>query len=84
MALQVGLEIIALVIVVFLLIILMRELHMRRSVRKFRKDTGDLRNQVYLLQTEERNFRDGEYKRVVDENRDMKGKLGMGRAQQKK
>jgi len=84
MAVQVGLEIVALVIVVFLLIILMRELQTRRMVRRFRKDINDLRNQVFLLQTEERNFRDNEYRRLVEENKELKAKLGAGRAAQKK
>jgi len=84
MALEVGLEIVALVIVVFLLIILMRELAVRRTVRRFKKDVNDLRNQVFLLQSEERNFREGEYKRLVEENKDMRGKMGAAKAQQKK
>jgi uncharacterized protein YlxW (UPF0749 family) len=56
-------------------VILLREYQNMRNIKLLRDESDDLRNSIYSLQTEEKNFREKDFRKLLADFNKLKEKL---------
>jgi signal transduction histidine kinase len=71
----ISIEIAIIFFALLVALMLFREYQNRRSMNRLRNESDELRNSIYSLQTEEKNFREKDFRKLLADFNRLKDKL---------